>query len=202
MSAGIAAGPPACRARGDDGAAIIEFALMVPFLGLMLLGLFEFGLAYQRRAAIDNALGSANRMAVQLGRDRSADAETLRAIAAATASMPNVEVVRAVVWKANTGTSGPRCTTGPSVADVCNVYTGAQVLAGDAGVFTGTDTCSADAWDAAWCPTGRTDSERNQDYVGVYVEIRYRALTKVTSDWITLTGWNVMRIEPPLGTDQ
>ncbi len=57
------------RLGGDDGAVIVEFALMLPFLALFMMGLFEFGFGYHRKTQLDSVVGSANRMAAQLGRD-------------------------------------------------------------------------------------------------------------------------------------
>ena len=39
--------------RSDDGATLVEFALLVPVLVMLLFGLVEFGVAYDRQQALD-----------------------------------------------------------------------------------------------------------------------------------------------------
>jgi Flp pilus assembly pilin Flp len=50
--------------RDEDGAAAVEFALLLPLLVLLLFGLIEFGLAFNKRIQATNAAREAARMAV------------------------------------------------------------------------------------------------------------------------------------------
>lgn len=44
------------RARTESGAAVVEFALVVPFLAMLLLGLVTTGLTYSDHLAVSNAV--------------------------------------------------------------------------------------------------------------------------------------------------
>lgn len=55
---------PMCRGlRSEEGAAAIEFALLLPILVMILVGTFEFGLAYNNYLAITHAAREGARMA-------------------------------------------------------------------------------------------------------------------------------------------
>lgn len=43
------------RARGDDGAAAVEFALVLPLLLLLLCGIIDFGRAFNARITLTHA---------------------------------------------------------------------------------------------------------------------------------------------------
>jgi hypothetical protein len=196
--------PASPRLQGDGGAVFVEFALILPFIALFLMGMFEFGNGFRQKTQLEATVASAARVNVQIGSGRFADFETLRAVSSGLSGLPAGSLQRVVVWKATDDANGPKCTTGPSVANVCNVYTAAQVADASGAGFPGgsstSPTCPSSSWDAAWCPLNRSDTERAQDYVGVYVEVQYRSLTRVVSlDNVRLTSWAVYRIEPPLG---
>jgi hypothetical protein len=50
--------------RGEDGAAAVEFALLLPLLVLLLFGLIQFGAAFNTRIQATNAAREGARMAV------------------------------------------------------------------------------------------------------------------------------------------
>jgi Flp pilus assembly pilin Flp len=50
--------------RGEDGAAAVEFALLLPLLVLLLFGIIEFGFAFSTRIQATNAAREAARQAV------------------------------------------------------------------------------------------------------------------------------------------
>ncbi len=51
------------RARRDEGAAALEFAIVLPVLLLLLLGMIEFGYAYQAQLAVTHAAREGARFA-------------------------------------------------------------------------------------------------------------------------------------------
>jgi len=53
--------------RCDDGAELIEFALVFPLLLLVLFGIIDFGLLFQRYEAVTNAAREGARVAVLPG---------------------------------------------------------------------------------------------------------------------------------------
>jgi Flp pilus assembly pilin Flp len=50
--------------RGEDGAAAVEFALLLPLLILLLFGFIQFGLAFNTRIQATNAAREGARLAV------------------------------------------------------------------------------------------------------------------------------------------
>jgi Flp pilus assembly pilin Flp len=52
------------RSSGDDGAAAVEFALLLPLLVALLFGLVQFGIAFNHRIQATNAAREAARLAV------------------------------------------------------------------------------------------------------------------------------------------
>jgi Flp pilus assembly protein TadG len=55
------------RGRAEDGAQLVEFALVLPLLLLVLLGIAEFGFMFQRYEVVTNAAREGARMAVLPG---------------------------------------------------------------------------------------------------------------------------------------
>ncbi len=80
--------------RGDRGASLVEFALIVPLLSLFLFGIVQFGIAYDKQQSVN----SAAREGARLGALRSSTLADISGRAAdaaddaATASEPVVEV--------------------------------------------------------------------------------------------------------------
>jgi Flp pilus assembly protein TadG len=60
------------RGKGEDGAAAVEFALLLPLLVLLLFGFIQFGLAFNTKIQATNAAREGARMAV-VGIDNWAD---------------------------------------------------------------------------------------------------------------------------------
>ena len=55
------------RGRSEDGAQLVEFALVLPLLLLVVLGIAEFGFIFQRYEVVTNAAREGARMAVLPG---------------------------------------------------------------------------------------------------------------------------------------
>ncbi|HVM08422.1 MAG TPA: TadE family protein [Acidimicrobiales bacterium] len=64
--AGRARGRFAARGRGESGASLVEFALVLPVFFMVVLGLFTGGLAYTRRLAITDAVRESARYGATL----------------------------------------------------------------------------------------------------------------------------------------
>lgn len=64
--------------KHERGAAVVEFALIAPLIILLILGLLEFGLRYQRQAQLNNAAFVAART---VAAGKVADAQTKGAAA-------------------------------------------------------------------------------------------------------------------------
>ena len=190
-----------CR-DGESGLALIETAIVAPFLILLMLGIWEFSNGWQSNLAIQTSVRAGARTGSGLGNDRAADYAVLQAVKAGMTDFATSDVQTVVVYKASAanGDPPPGCLTGTSSAALsCNVYTGAELNTLTLGAFTGTAAtgCTGTAPDRFWCPTTRSVSQANPEYIGVYV----RALSRYQTGFFPGTGITVeknmvMRIEP------
>ncbi|MBL8775097.1 MAG: pilus assembly protein [Acidimicrobiales bacterium] len=195
----------ALRARGDRGAALTEFVLIVPIFVLLMAGVLEFGMAWRDSMTVSNALRSGVRVGSNAGRERSADYDILKSIEAAMREIPDTaRVQRIVVYKANTANSAPSAscmagTPSSSTSAPCNVYTGAD-MARPASDFSGTTSCGTTAPDRFWCPVNRQNQQAlGADYLGVWMQVRYNYITHVfPGTGLTIKDRAIMRLEPRL----
>jgi Flp pilus assembly protein TadG len=189
------------RARDERGLALLETAIVVPFLMLLAMGIWEFSNGWQSNLAVQTAVRAGARTGSGLGNDRAADYAVLQAVKAGLTDFATADINRVVVYKASATDGAPTaaCKTGTSQAGVCNVYSGAQLNSLTLADFTGDATlgCTGSSPDKSWCPTGRSVSQSAPDYVGVYVKV----LSRYQSGFFPGTGITVeknmvMRIEP------
>ncbi len=110
------------RVGVERGAAIVEMAIALPLLVLLVFGIIEFGLAFNKRLTVGNATQSAARVASAVANNQYADITLLESLEQGLIALPNngQDVVRAVhVYRASlTGEPIGGC-PGPS----CNIYT-------------------------------------------------------------------------------
>ena len=104
------------RLRADTGSSAVEFALVVPMLVLLLVGIVEFGRAYN----VQNTLSAASREAVRAVA-LSSGASTPLAVAT-TAVTSNTTTVSGTVAVAVTFWSGATATTATSCASGLDVH--------------------------------------------------------------------------------
>jgi Flp pilus assembly protein TadG len=67
------------RLRQEDGAQLVEFALVLPLLLFVVLGIAEFGIIFQRYEVVTNAAREGARLAVLPGYDSVAAEDAIRA---------------------------------------------------------------------------------------------------------------------------
>jgi len=143
--------------RGRErGAAIVEFALVAPFLALIALGIMEYGTIYKADDQTQQALMSAGRVAAQGSNGPLADFQALRALDSSLAGLKRATIKRVIIYKAPSDGKPPASCLGVTptgaaagVLSVCNVYSPAQVASTDFGNFSYTgSTCNPSAWDS------------------------------------------------------
>jgi hypothetical protein len=193
--------------RGDAGATLVEFAVAVPVLVWLVLGVLELGLAWRDSSSVANAVRSGARVGAADGRTRLADYDVLQSVRAALAEIRGVDVERVVVFRSTTpdGAVPSTCTTialsptGTGVNGVCNVY-GPGDLSRPAADFSGVagTTCAPTSVDRFWCPLGRDTDEvgGGPDYLGVWASVRYHAVTTLFPGGLRIRDRTVMRLEP------
>lgn len=209
--------PPRCS--GDAGAALIEFALVVPVLATFMLGTLEFGLAWRDKTSVANALRNATRTDASLSGndDRLAEYFALDQFRTATTGLPRMALSKVIVYKTDStggfltgasacGTTAPT-STGAGVVNYCNIYGPTQLntmtMANFGTTSTSTDCSTTSLWDYRWCPINRGNDplvSGGTDYLGMRVQYTYTLITKVLpNSTITMTDTAVIRIEPKAG---
>ncbi len=101
------------RARARRGQALVEFALVLPILVLLLLGIFEFGRAYNAYEVITDAAREATRRAVV---DDTVSVHTIETIAISALSRAGMTADSTMVTITPTGLAGVTAGTPTSVA--------------------------------------------------------------------------------------
>ncbi len=203
------------RGRGDDGALLIEFAIILPVLFLLVSAIVDFGLAWRRSNEVAATLRSASRVEARLGADGSADFESLTTLASSAMEFGHANVLRIIVYKSTTtdGAVPSSCLaltpsaagTGISTSTVkCNVYSREQLTSMLPTDFTatGATNCTSTSWDRWYCPATRESHQSataGADYVGMWMEVDYRYVVgALTGTGITIKDTTVVRLEPPL----
>lgn len=197
------------RARGraanadDRGAALVEFALILPVVTVLLLGIFEYGNLWRQVGTLERAAQQGARAVTQQADGRFADYEALRSVDSATRGMSGVEVTRVIVYlPADANGSVPDSCLSSSVPEVCNTYSGTQVRTVNPVGFptaggASNPTCAGGSWDAGWCPTTRPRSDTNPMQVGVHVTVEYTPVTGlIPGPTMTVTRQAIYQIEP------
>jgi Flp pilus assembly protein TadG len=188
-------------ARDDRGATVVEFAVMLPVLALLTLGLLDGGLMLFTFNAVSNASREGARTVVEQPGDDFADYYALRAVSVVTGSVAAENIEQIVIYRATPDTDGDRnpldnpppasCLSGTGVTGVCNVYTGADLLVDKATYTVGQKYTS-------WPGTSRDvwADANDVDYIGVYVAARFRPPTGMLGGDRTISRYTVIRVEP------
>lgn len=198
------------RAGGDEGAVLVEAALVIPLLILLVLGLMEFGFAWRNDNVVAASVRTSSRVASQSLGNAQADRFAIESYLGTVSQARNITTNKIIVYKIDESTNPngdvpPGCLTAPTtgsppfgVQDVCNVYipsqwTPANLVAANFGCG------SAAAYDVKWCPsTKRTASlPATPTTVGVYADVTYKMITRVIpGTTIKLSDKSVSRVEP------
>ncbi len=184
----------------DRGAVLIEFALITPVLVLIMLGIFEYGNAWRQITSIERATQQGGRTVSSQANGRYADYETLRAIDAAMSGTSGLDVVRVVIWNANSNdTVPPACLATPQ-SGLCNTYTGSVLTSSSTAPFPGgssTAPSCAGGVDASWCPVGRNRTGSSPDRIGVHITAEYTPVTGLLpGPKVTIERSAIYQIEP------
>lgn len=191
----------------------MEFALVLPLLVTLVLGVAEYGFAWRDSSTVATAARAGARTGASLASNGQADYSILTTVKAALADVGAAQIQRIVVYKASSidGDVPSSCTTtaADGVNGVCNVYRAADLNLPPSS-FTSSTTAPGTACgspavsskrDRYWCPTSRKtpSASGGPDYVGVWIAVRYDAITNIIPNGtVTLKDQAVMRIEPQI----
>ncbi len=172
--------PHRARLKGDDGASLIEGALVAPFIFVMLFGLLEISMMLQTHLAIRYAIDDATRE-ISLSSDIAAvDDVAMATLASRTDAMVSADIVAAAIYAPDAISDAPSasCQAGTGSA-TCQSYDASAVAAGDA-------SCSG-----SFCP----DTRDEDSLIGIWIKVEHRSVTGLFPDQ-TITAHHVQRVSP------
>jgi Flp pilus assembly protein TadG len=183
---------------GERGAAMVEFALVVTLMMTLVLGIFEFSLAWNVDSQASAAVRAGGRTASALTRSNTLTVNAAAAVGAALKNIPATEPQYVMVYRVAYNASG---TPPASCASNCSKFTwnsGTQSF--------NTTTDLGGGWPATAQGNNCSISDPDQyDQVGVYVNVvhPYIALPNFVPGMgssVTLGPYSVFRLEPTSST--
>jgi hypothetical protein len=174
------------RRKSESGAVAIETALITGLLILIVMGAFEYGMAFRSWFGLSAASREGARVGASVGPVNGADCAILQASAAALSSTSNNEVVQIKIFDHDpvNGTDGANNTYRPFDPDT------------DDPAFL---RCST--WfvvNAGWTETSRDNTGDDRDWLGVQVTYEHNWITGFLW-WSGSVQWSnrsIMRLEP------
>jgi Flp pilus assembly pilin Flp len=171
--------------RKEDGAALVEFALIAVVLFTLLFGIIEFGLAFRDWLSVTSSTREGARVAAAAGNAPDADCAILNAMTGPLLAVPtdSADTFRVFIYKANVDGS----------------MSGAfQLFVPDEGAALNPVACNQ-SWDLVtngYPAASRNVTFSNLDTVGVRIEFVHQWVTNLfpaNADW---TDDSIMRMEP------
>ncbi|MEO0493648.1 MAG: TadE family protein [Actinomycetota bacterium] len=200
------------RASGDRGLAMVEMAIVAPFLALMMAGIVEYGTMWRDNQTLSSSTRAATRVASNLGSNHLADYEAILSLNSGLSSIDGFTLEDVMIYDASAADGAPHssCFTGSGdpqdSAGYCNHYTGAEVaaiavLACDPSCSDFQATVGSCAGSLTWAFCPQTDRETSQTVgltsVGVWVRINREYFTGIfPGDGVTMEDRTVMKVEP------
>lgn len=94
------------RERREEGASLVEFAIIAPLLLLLVFGMVEFGLAFKDRLTVSSATAAAARIGSVVGNEADADYAALQALTAGlNGAFDPSDITRVVIYKSDSSGS-------------------------------------------------------------------------------------------------
>ena len=187
----------------ERGATLVEFALVLPILLLLVLGLVDIAALWGNSQSVVQAARSGARSVSHAGQLEEADQISLRSVKA-TLGSDWTDIERVVIYEASSADQGnppagciaDGVTSSPTGTN-CNVYTSADLgdVLNDARFVDGANCGTARS--SNWCPSLRNNDLRTAQWIGVWVEYKKDWLTGfLPLGAYTITENTVMRMEP------
>src|SRR5579884_3599591 len=99
-------------ANGQQGAALLEFALVAPILLLLVFGAIEYGMFFKDYLTVSNTTRTGARVASAAGSDADADYQIIQAVKAAATALPGGanSIQELSIYKSTSAGGGPSAT--------------------------------------------------------------------------------------------
>lgn len=179
--------------RNEDGAAVIEFAIVIALLLTISLGAFEYGMAFRDWLSVSVSAREGARVGASAATYGQADCVILEATAGALQSLNSGSLQEVHIYRSDANGSYP----GASSSYNRRYRPG---ITGEPGLIA----CSGTEWypislGSNWDPTDRDNSGTNADWIGVRVEFDHEWLTDFLwwTGTVDYTDDAVFRMEPP-----
>jgi Flp pilus assembly protein TadG len=175
------------RRRDEEGAALIETALVLSVLLMIAFGAFEYGMALRDWLSVTQSAREGVRLAAVAGNHTNADCQILEATAGALLSLDGGTTRQVWIYESDTsGTVGAaRQRYRPaSSSDTSNLL-----------------NCSTSTWvrlQNSWPASSRDNSGATRDWIGIRIMFEYDWITDFLF-WNGTVNWSddaVMHMEP------
>lgn len=173
--------------HSERGAALVEFALILPLLLVLTFGIIEYSQLFSAASTVSNATRSGARTASAEPRQPAFASDAAAAVGTALSALPGSTPQELWVYRATQGTGLPDSGGFSSYCSHCVVY----------------------RWDAStrkfntaspvvngWPATDQNACGGTADEIGVYVKVVHAFVTKLFGTSKTLSSRTVMRLEP------
>ncbi len=185
--------PEADDGRRSRGAVLVETVLIITVLLVLLFGVAEFGMAVRSKHGLSEATRAGARVAAALPRDATFNTAAANSVRAAVLdAIPNGDVSRLVIYRANGDTGEPVSGTVESCSE-CYTYLWDETSS-DWVLQSGSEWLASTQY-----ACGQVNLT---DFVGVHLTGNYDFVTAFFVEDIELTSRTVMRLEPVIGTSQ
>jgi len=177
----------AVRAPGRSnrlGQGLTEFAIVMPLLIVLLLGVFDTGLLMFGVGTSDYAVGEGARVAAEAGNAADADAQIIQAIQSTALHQPFVQVTEIDIYKLN---EDP--VTGNLTADASGCASNPCLNKYDA---------NGNPLTAPWASSSRNVTNGSSDFIGVIIKYQYnwKSGVLISATPLQLSATSTVRLEP------
>jgi hypothetical protein len=112
--------PRRLRCRGDEGAVLVEAAMVMPVLFLVLFGIFEFSGAMSSNNGASHTIRAGARVESAAANDPMADQAALARMATESAGLGDDEIDYIVIWHASSTSESPPANCLPGTFTAAN----------------------------------------------------------------------------------
>jgi TadE-like protein len=195
------------RRRSEQGASAVEFAIILPFLVGILVGMMEFSLLLKNVALTGSAVNSASRLASVESRKAQFQKHALDSVVDLL-KRNSLEADKVVIFKVDKATGLPL--NGKPAGDPAGVLSDPKdfsTCVAECFVWTKTatgydlklDTAGPDPTKVVqwpWWKQAACGGPGDTDYLGVWVELRHRFVTPIFGEERRIRRAGVYRLEP------
>jgi hypothetical protein len=173
--------------RGERGAVLVEFAIILPLLITITFGIIEYSDAFHDSAVTSDAARAGGRVGSALGTNPNYATSIAGAVSAALSTLPDDSPQELWIYKANeNGYPGSGNNFSSCAANCIKYVWNSNTQAFDTGNPEG----------GGWPASSQQVCTQPFDELGVYVKVNHKFVTALFGASVTLTDHSVFRFEP------